>query len=72
MRTLPKATQFVNFDGRRVLDNRGLRGMDGTPGLGSDTEIRVGRVAEEIFKHAPFLDNRQLDDLLKWLAMYKT
>ncbi|MFX1734991.1 hypothetical protein PXJ20_09860 [Paraburkholderia sp. A1RI_3L] len=58
---------FVNGDGRRVLDDAGRQGIDGITGLGSSTEVRCGLILQALVEHAPYLADFQLDDILGWV-----
>lgn len=66
-----KAEQFVTDYGRRVLTDEGQQGMDGKPGIGSTTETQQGHVAAAIFANCSQLDNRQLDEIIEWVRLYK-
>lgn len=66
-----KAEQFVTDSERRVLTDDGLQGMDGKPGIGSSTETQQGNVAAAIFANCESLDNRQLDEIIEWVRLYK-
>lgn len=66
-----KAEQFVNSNGRRVLTDNGQQGMSGKANIGSSTEVMQGRVAEAIYENCSHLDNRQLDEIIEWVRMYK-
>jgi len=66
-----KAEQFVTGYGRRVLTDDGQQGMDGKPGIGSTTETQQGHVAAAIFANCSQLDNRQLDEIIEWVRLYK-
>jgi hypothetical protein len=61
-----KPDEFVNCDGRRVLDDNGNQGIDGVTGLGSSTEVHCGLILEALFKHSPYLSDRQIDDVMGW------
>ncbi|MFL9961607.1 hypothetical protein PQR02_10950 [Paraburkholderia sediminicola] len=58
---------FVNSDGRRMLDDAGRQGIDGVTGLGSSTEVRCGLVLQALVEHAPYLADFQLDDIANWV-----
>lgn len=66
-----KAERFVTGYGRRVLTDEGQQGMDGKPGIGSTTETQQGNVAAAIFANCSQLDNRQLDEIIEWVRLYK-
>lgn len=66
-----KSEQFVNGYGRQVLTEQGEQGMDGKPGIGSTTERQQGNVAAAIFANCQGLDNRQLDEIIEWVRLYK-
>ncbi|MDX7643869.1 hypothetical protein [Aeromonas caviae] len=66
-----KAEQFVTEYGRRVLTDDGQQGMDGKPEVGSTTEKQQGHVAAAIFANCSQLDNRQLDEIIEWVRLYK-
>ncbi|WP_226066753.1 hypothetical protein [Dickeya zeae] len=67
-----KAKQFVTSRGRRVLTDDGQQGMGGEAGIGSTTEKYQGRVAEAIFANCVVLDDNQLDEIIKWVRLYKS
>ena len=66
-----KAKQFITADGRRVLTDDGRQGMDGKLDVGSTTETKQGRVAEAIYANCSQLDNRQLNEIIEWVRLYK-
>lgn len=66
-----KAEQFLTEYGRRVLTDDGQQGMDGKPEVGSTTEKQQGYVAAAIFANCSHLDNRQLDEIIEWVRLYK-
>ena len=66
-----KAEQLVTEYGRRVLTDAGQQGMDGKPEVGSTTEKQQGHVAAAIFANCSQLDNRQLDEIIEWVRLYK-
>lgn len=66
-----KAEQFTTGTGRRVLTDKGLQGMGGDLGIGSTTEVHQGMVASAIYHHCRDLDNRQLDEIIEWVRLYK-
>ena len=66
-----KVEQFVTKDGHRVLTDDGRQGVDGKLGIGSTTETSQGHVAAAIFANCSELDNRQLDEIIEWIRLYK-
>lgn len=66
-----KANQFVTSSNERVLTNDGQQGMHGKPGIGSTTERYQGQVAAAIYANCAQLDNRQLDEVIEWVRLYK-
>ncbi|MEX3944823.1 hypothetical protein AB4Y44_35890 [Paraburkholderia sp. BR10937] len=62
---------FVNRDGRRVLDEAGRQGIDGVTNLGSSTEVRCGLILQALVGHAPYLADFQLDDTLGWVRQLR-
>jgi hypothetical protein len=66
-----KPNQFVTTAQRRVLADNGTPGMDGREGLGSTTETHQGQIAAAIYANAAHLDNRQLDDIVEWVRLYR-
>lgn len=66
-----KAEHFVTGTGRRVLTDDGKQGMDGDLGFGSTTEKMQGEVAAAILANCSLLDNRQLDEIIEWVRLYK-
>lgn len=66
-----KAKEFVNSAGRRVLTDDGKPGMGGVLGVGSTTEKQQGQVAAAIYENCADLDNRQLDEIIEWVRLYK-
>lgn len=66
-----KASQFVTNANRRVLTDAGVPGMDGKEGIGSSTERHQGRVAAAIYAHCDLLDDRQLDEIIAWVNLYR-
>lgn len=66
-----KADQFVTGSGRRVLTDDGQQGMSGEANMGSSTEVMQGRVAAAIYENCGPLDNRQLDEIIEWVRLYK-
>lgn len=67
-----KAEQFVTRDGWRVLTDDGQQGRGGKLGVGSTTETQQGRVAAAIYANCAQLDNRQLDEIIEWVRLYKS
>lgn len=67
-----KANRFLTGYGRRVLTDEGKQGMDGKAGVGSTTERQQGQVAEAIYANCRQLDNRQLDEIIEWISLYKS
>jgi hypothetical protein len=63
--------QFLTSSNERVLTDEGLQGMHGKPGVGSSTETNQGAVAAAIFANCAPLDNRQLDEIIAWVRLYK-
>lgn len=66
-----KADQFVTGFNERVLTDDGQQGMHGKSGIGSSTERHQGQVAAAIFANCAQLDNRQLDEIIEWVRLYK-
>jgi hypothetical protein len=66
-----KANQFVTGSNERVLTDDGQQGMHGKPGIGSTTERHQGQVAAAIYANCAQLDNRQLDEIVEWVRLYK-
>lgn len=67
-----KASQFVTSSGRRVLTDDGIQGMGGEAGVGSTTEKKPGQVASAIFANCESLDNKQLDEIIEWVRLFKS
>ncbi|EFF0699945.1 hypothetical protein CCU94_004358 [Escherichia coli] len=67
-----KASQFVTSSGRRVLTDDGIQGMGGEAGVGSTTEKKQGQVASAIFANCESLDNKQLDEIMEWVRLFKS
>lgn len=63
---------FLDRFERRVLTNNGAPGMDGKAGSGSTTEIMLASIASVICAQAKYLDDNQLDDIVRWLEMYRS
>ena len=66
------AKDFTDRFGRRVLTDGGQPGRDGNEGSGSTTEEMQGRVAAAIYANCERLDDAQLDEIIGWIAAYKT
>lgn len=62
---------FLDRRGRRVLTYTGAPGLDGIPGNGSPTETALASIAAAINIHAHQLDDAQLDNIIRWVNMYK-
>jgi hypothetical protein len=71
VRQISRFEDFVNCDGRRVLDEKGQQGIDGVTGLGSSTEVRCGLILQALVEHAPHLADFQLDDLAGWVRQIR-
>ncbi|EBL6729306.1 hypothetical protein BWJ02_25660 [Salmonella enterica] len=67
-----KAEKFVTGSGRRVLTDDGHQGIGGQRGIGSSTEKKQGLVAAAIFANCAELDNRQLDEIIEWVRLFRT
>lgn len=63
---------FLDRFERRVLTDAGAPGMDGRAGMGSTTEISQASIASVIYAQAKYLDDNQLNDIIRWLTMYKS
>lgn len=66
-----KTSDFVTTEQRRVLTDDGVQGIDGKEGVGSSTERSQGKIAAAIYANASELDERQIEDLVSWLRLYK-
>lgn len=66
-----QADQFVTASNERVLTDDGQQGMRGKVGVGSTSERSQGHVAAAIFGNCAELDNRQLDEIIEWVRLYK-
>lgn len=66
-----QANQFVNGSSERVLTDDGQQGMHGKAGIGSSSERHQGQVAAAIYANCAQLDNRQLDEIVEWVRLYK-
>lgn len=67
-----KAQDFITGSGKRVLTDNGRQGVGGAAGIGSTTEKQQGNVAEAIFSNCADLNNTQLDDIIRWVQLYKS
>ena len=65
------AKQFVTGANEQVLTDDGQQGMHGKQGIGSATERHQGQVATAIYANCAQLDNRQLDEIIEWVRLYK-
>ena len=63
---------FTNYEDRHVLTEAGAPGMDGRAGYGSTADIGLASIASIIYVHAKHLNDDQLDDIVRWVDMYKT
>lgn len=63
---------FIDRYDRRVLTDDGAPGMDGQAGPGSTTEISLASIASVIYAQATHLTDDQLDEILRWVDMYKS
>lgn len=54
-----------------VLTDDGQQGMHGEQGVGSTTERHQCHVAGAIYANCAQLDNRQLDEIIEWVRLYK-
>ncbi|MFA4834500.1 MAG: hypothetical protein WC749_00310 [Dehalococcoidia bacterium] len=66
-----QANQFVTSSNERVLADDGQQGMHGRAGIGSSSETNQGHVAAAIYANCAHLDNRQLDEIIEWVRLYK-
>lgn len=66
-----QASQFVTTTNDRMLTDDGQQGMRGEQGIGSSTERQQGYVAAAIYASCGQLDNRQLDEIIEWVSMFK-
>lgn len=66
-----QANQFVTSTSERVLSDDGQPGMRGKAGIGSSTEQHQGQVAAAIYANCDHLNNRQLDEIVQWVRLYK-
>lgn len=66
-----KASQFVTSSGRRVLTDDGIQGMGGEAGVGSTTEKNRGRWQVRFLQTAS-TDNKQLDEIIEWVRLFKS
>lgn len=67
-----QAKDFIDRFGRRVLTDGGQPGRDGKEGVGSTTEQLQGRVAAALLANCDRLDDAQLDEIIGWVAAYKS
>ncbi|MBK1782082.1 hypothetical protein JHL22_12750 [Advenella sp. WQ 585] len=67
-----KPEDFKNYNGKRVLADNGKQGMRADEGMGSTTERQQGNIAQAIYENCQNLDNEQLDDIIKWVKLYKS
>ena len=67
-----KASQFIDYAGRRVLTDDGKPGRDGLEDTGSTTEQMQGEIAAAIFAHGHRMNNAQLEEIIGWVKLYKT
>ncbi|MEE4719030.1 hypothetical protein V2K69_23190 [Pseudomonas alliivorans] len=63
--------QFLTSANDRVLTDDGQPGMRGKEGVGSSTELHQGHVAAAIYANCAPLINRQLDEIIEWVRLYK-
>ena len=63
--------QFLTSANERVLTDDGQPGMRGKEGIGSSTERHQGQVAAAIYANCASLNNRQLDEIIGWVRLYK-
>lgn len=66
-----QASQFLTATNDRVLTDDGQQGMRGKLGIGSSTERQQGHVAAAIYANCEQLDNRQLDEIIEWVNLFK-
>lgn len=66
-----QANQFVTGSNERFLTDDGQQGMHGKQGIGSTTERHLGQLAAAIHANCAQLDNRQLDEIIEWVRLYK-
>ncbi len=67
-----KPQDFLNYNGKRVLTDAGKQGMRADAGMGSTTERQQGNIAQAIYENCENLDDQQLDDIIKWVKLYKS
>ncbi len=72
MTNKPVAADFIDRYNRRVLTDDGKPGMDGVEGVGSTTECRKNNVAAAIYANCGQLDNKQLDEIISWVNLYRS
>ncbi|AIY44224.1 hypothetical protein LT85_p045 (plasmid) [Collimonas arenae] len=63
---------FVDRFDRRVLTDDGVPGMDAQAESGSTTELSLASIASVIYAQAKHLNDDQLDEILRWVDMYKS
>ena len=63
---------FTDQNDRRVLTDGGYPGLDGRAGCGSDSDIALGSIASVMLVQAKHLNDDQLDNIVRWVDMYKT
>jgi hypothetical protein len=66
-----QANQFVTGADERVLTDDGQPGMRGKAGIGSTTEVLQAQVAAAVYANCANLNNRQLDEIIEWVRLYK-
>ncbi|CAN7793016.1 hypothetical protein LJR034_009290 [Caballeronia sp. LjRoot34] len=72
MKKQPSASDFIDRYNRRVLTDDGKPGMDGTEGVGSTTECMKNNVAAAIYANCSQLDDKQLDEIISWVNLYRS
>ena len=72
MKKQPVASDFIDRYNRRVLTDDGRPGMDGKEGVGSTTECMKNNVAAAIYANCSLLDNKQLDEIISWVNLYRS
>jgi hypothetical protein len=65
------ASKFVTTTNDRVLTDDGQQGMCGKLGIGSSTERQQGHVAAAIYANCSQMDDRQLDEIIEWVRLFK-
>ena len=66
-----QASQFGTTTNDRVLTDDGQQGMRCEQGIGSSIERQQGHVAAAIYASCGELDNRQLDEIIEWVSLYR-